>query len=114
MNRNGIIAAVVTALLIVGAVYAYQTFFKTHNAMQLTAACAKSTCDWAGAVSLQPGDQWPGKCPKCGDNTVLDLATCSKCGNRQIMNEQLIALLPEYKTLDPLTRCKNCNAAIKR
>jgi predicted RNA-binding Zn-ribbon protein involved in translation (DUF1610 family) len=113
MNRNLVIAAVVLVALSAGGYYAYQEYFTTHKPMKLTASCVKDGCDWQGNIKLNIGDQWPGKCPKCGENTVLDMETCQQCGNRQVLNAQIAALFPEKASKDPVTKCAKCGAAMR-
>lgn len=113
MNRNWVIAGLVIAVLVAGgAYYVYAEYFQTHNAMNLTTACVKDGCGWQGDLKLKVGDPWPGKCPKCGENTVLDMSKCAQCGNYQVLNEQIAALWPDKASKDPVTKCAKCGAAM--
>lgn len=112
MNKKSVILGVVIALLGAGGVFAYQYFFSGPRPADYGAACAYDDCDYQGEVNLRPGDPYPPKCPKCGRNSVLPLAKCKKCGNRQNLNEERRIWIPELKDLPPKTTCAQCGGAI--
>lgn len=114
MNRNTTIIGVVAALAIVGGVAGYQYLFgASARTPAYSAACGMPGCDWQGNVKpLKPGDSYPPVCPKCSKQSVLPLASCHKCGHKQVLNEELKSCIPGTEKLPGTTNCAKCGGRI--
>lgn len=114
MNKTTIIYGIIAALVVVGAVYAYQTWVSPSNAAKLNSACITESCDWRGSVTLRKGDPYPPICPTCKNQTVTELFTCANCEHQQPMNQSLKGMFPEkYADIENVTRCDQCGEIIR-
>ncbi|MGE3182303.1 MAG: hypothetical protein AB7N71_11790 [Phycisphaerae bacterium] len=114
MNKTTVIYGIIAALVVVGGVYAYQAWLRPGNAATLNSICVAEGCEWKGSVTVRAGEPYPPKCPRCKKQTVTDLFTCRKCGNKQPMNQNLKGMLPEqYADLEDITRCTQCGEIIR-
>lgn len=112
MDRKTLILGAVAALVIVGGVFAYQYFGGGPNPSVRDTACAHETCGWSGSVRIKLGDPYPPVCPQCNQASVLPLSTCKKCGNKQILNENLKAWISGKDKLPTKTACNKCGGPI--
>ena len=111
MKPKTILLGVVIALGLVAGAAAYQYLSGGTRPSRSEAACGYDDCDWTGRFSLEPGDQYPVTCEKCGRASVFTVSTCKQCGNQQILNELLINFLGR-EDLPKQTKCKNCGGPI--
>ncbi|TWT45406.1 hypothetical protein RAS1_18310 [Phycisphaerae bacterium RAS1] len=104
---------VVILLAVGGAYFAWSYLATDASEFSQSSACAyHEECGWTGSLTFGLGDPSVQKCPKCGRESVVPLAKCRKCGNRQILNDHLRSLFPDRKDIPEATRCKKCDGPI--
>lgn len=82
--------ALVAAVVATGAYFVYAAWTGGPDApLEHTLMCATPGCGYTEHRELRVGEILPGKCPKCGKNSVYCAFNCPKCKTPNLMNEDL-------------------------
>ena len=92
--------AVIVAAVIVGGYVVYAAWTRSERAPEAFVLCADPKCGYVEERVLQPGEDVPQKCPKCGQLTFYPAFPCRGCKTPLIWNEN--------RHLPPPTKCPKC------
>ncbi len=96
--------AVIALAVIVGGYFVYGAWTQGEKPQDVTMKCATAGCGYATSLRPAIGTAIPGKCPKCGRESVFVAHFCPKCKEPVVLNENL--------GLKPPTKCPKCGAEV--
>ena len=97
------VLVVVGALAVGGAVY-YAWTRSGDPPLTASLICVTDGCGYTDSRSLEIGETLPGKCPKCGKDSVFSAFLCPKCKTPNVMNAD--------RGLPGATKCSKCQSEI--
>jgi hypothetical protein len=94
----------VSALLV--GYFVYSAWAGMEGQLESNMLCVTPGCGYADNRKLEPGETFPGLCPKCEKKSVYWAWKCPKCGKPNVPNQQL--------GKPGTTKCSKCGTEIRR